>query len=266
MTNPDRLQNNSSDVGMVSGGVEFLVAKPIGFIFNDLSGTQRIIRGCSLTKLRELSSLVSILWRETNTEIAKNKDISLQEIFLKNTLFQQISLRCLELCSISPDWIDVNMLIQMLFPFEFEGSVADGLILQINFPKSASPSVTHSSSESRAKMANWDDMLASLWVGAKSIKDAVEVAKTEPWNTISPAIAARNEMYMSQEDREKKETLDAYAELLKQPPNGTENAIIKPTEGDADDTRLNPLMNRQSIFETAEFDPDNLGDTFRELF
>lgn len=261
MSNPEG-SVNQSDVGMVSGGIEYLVAKPIGLVFNDLSGNVRMIRGCSLTKLRELSNLISILWREANKEIAKEKSISFQEIFLKNTFFQQICLQCLNLCGVSPDWIDINMLVQLLFPFEFNGQLADGLLLQINFPKSASPSVAHASSGTSEKLANWDDMLASLWVGAKSIKDALEVSKNEPWNIISPAISARNEMYMSQEERDKKDTLAAYAQL-----SGTQKAPQQEVEHQAEpDTRLTPIASKNSIFETSEFDPDNLGDEFKELF
>lgn len=198
-----------------TGGVRYLVAEPFGLCFLGLDGKAHTIYGCPLPQLRELAGLMEILWNEINKEIEINPTISIPEIFHYNSLFQQICLKVLNICKVSPEAVDINMLSQLLFPFQFQGETADGLLMQLNFPQSSSPSLLNSSKSSNNQQAgqSWNDLLASLWISSKNLKDAVDVSEKVPWNQLAPTMTSRNEAYLSPEEKEKRAIAKQFAEL-----------------------------------------------------
>lgn len=200
-----------------SGGVKYLVAEPFGMVYLGLDGRVHTIYGCPLPKLRELAGLMDVLWREINQAIADNPLTTIPEVFHKNTFFQQVCIKCLEICQIDPRTVDLTMMSNMLFPFEFEGKVADGLIMQLNFPKDSSPSsgaIKQGQAASAKASSNWNELLASLWISTKNLSDAVEVSNQVPWNQLAPTMVSRNEAYADPAEREKKEAMRQYAELV----------------------------------------------------
>lgn len=228
------MQSNSNNVEHLEGGLQYLVVKPLGICLEGVNGESVLIHGCSLENLKKLSAMMDVLWREANNYSLSQPDITLQEVFHKSTLFQQIAIQAIELCGISPKQVDLNMLICLLFPFEFsykelnketeqveiKRQIVDGILNQVNFPRSTSPTLKHiPDSNKKGKQANWNDMYASLWMSAKSLDHAMNASRTLPWNELSQAMLSRNETIsealMSPEEREAKEAKQAFNELLK---------------------------------------------------
>ncbi|HEY9302182.1 MAG TPA: hypothetical protein VIQ31_38600 [Phormidium sp.] len=223
----------SNNVEHLEGGLQYLVVKPLGICLEGLNGKPLLIHGCSLEDLKKLSAMMDVLWREANSFSVQQPDATLQEVFHHSTLFQQISLQAIELCGISPKQVDLNMLICLLFPFEFsykelnketeqveiKRQIVDGILNQVNFPRSTSPTLKHiPDTNKKGKQANWNDMYASLWMSSKSLEHAMQASRTLPWNELSQAMLSRNETIsealMSQEEREAKEAKEAFNELM----------------------------------------------------
>ena len=157
--------------------------------FTDVTGTVRILHGCPLTKLEEFAAVRSLLWREIRL---CSGDITVQKLYHSNSFFAQMCLRALELCGVSPDWVDLNMAAQLLFPFTWEGKSTEGLLVQLNFPSVPAADQDAGGGEPK-KAATWDEMLASLWGATDSLLVARELAEDVPWRKLHSVIEARGE-------------------------------------------------------------------------
>lgn len=228
-----------------SGGVRYIVAEPFGINFLGLDGLMHQIHGCPLPKLRQLMGLMDILWAELKSEFAKTGSAIPQSLFHTNTLFQQVCIQAVELCNIPISAIDINLLCQLLFPFEYEGKEVDGLLMQLNCPGSASPSEKHRQALNQSPEAiknSWDDMFAAVWLSSKNLKDTSDVTATMPWNELSMAMRSRNEAFADPEDKERKNVMEEYAK------------IVQTTKEQA-----------KSLDLDIDFDPENPDNMFREL-
>jgi hypothetical protein len=141
---------------------------------------------------------MKLLNAEIEKSVAVNPDASIQYLFHTNSFFAQVCLRCLELCNLSPEWIDLNMLAQLLFPFERDGRLCVGILVQLNFPPTQyqdlrSPVEENATKEQAAAM-KWEEMLASLWSHTKTLKDAMDVAERMPWQQLARTLEAKNEL------------------------------------------------------------------------
>ena len=161
--------------------------------FTDITGTVRILHGCPLTKLEEFAAVRSLLWREiASASLGDSGNITVQQLYHSNSFFAQMCLRALELCGVSPDWVDLNMAAQLLFPFTWEGKSTEGLLVQLNFPSQPAADQDAGSGEAK-KAATWDEMLASLWGATDSLETARELAENMPWRKLHSVIEARGE-------------------------------------------------------------------------
>ena len=191
--------------------------------FTDVQGKLRVIHGCPLTKLEEFAAVRSLLWREVKKETDQgNTDITVQSLFHSNSFFAQMCLRALELCGISPDWVDLNMMAQLLFPFTWEGRTTEGLLVQLNFPSATDEDGDREAIAQPSKKASWDDLLASLWGATDNLQSAMELADTVPWRKLHATVEARGEqMYEARKkaggmtkQEEELEIAKAYKEYL----------------------------------------------------
>lgn len=188
--------------------------------FTDINGTVRILHGCPLTKLEEFAAIRALLWREIESE-SDSLEVTVQTLYHSNSFFAQMCLRALELCGVSPDWVDLNMMAQMLFPFTWQGKTTEGLLVQLNFP--SNPESDRSTTSSKpGKAATWNELLASLWGATDNLQTAMELADTVPWNKLHSTVEARsNQMYEARKKaggatkaEEEQEIAKAYAEYL----------------------------------------------------
>jgi hypothetical protein len=225
------LQNNNHNY--LEGGLQYIVFKPLGICLEDLQGNPLMVRGCSLDDAKQLSAIMDILWREANSFSLQQPDITPHEVYHKSSLFKHLSQYAISLCGISSSQVDLNMLICLLFPFEFsykqanesgevqvKRELVDGILMQLNFPRSTSPTLKHLPSKpgKKSKQANWNDMFASVWLSSKNLDHTIQATRILPWNELSEAMLSRNETISealaTPEEREAKEVKQAFQELM----------------------------------------------------
>lgn len=197
------------------GGFRYIVYEPVGLLYLGLDGIMHTINGCPLPKLKQLSSLMDVLINIAKNSYQKaNDEFSFFELYFHDSMFQQVSHKIVELCGIPLDSIDTRMLSQLLFPYQFNGEEFDGILMQINFPKSASPNYSNKPQEVTEKSSNsWDEMLACLWLSTKSAEEALSVSEKIPWSNLANTMQARNEAFKSDEDKEKESVKQSYKKL-----------------------------------------------------
>lgn len=251
--------------------------------FSDINGIVRVIHGCPLTKLEEFAAVRSLLWREIYEASSQGDDITVQELYHANSFFAQMCLRGLELCGVSPDWVDLNMMAQLLFPFKWEGKATEGLLVQLNFPSSNrggdSSGVSGGDATGAKKAATWNELLASLWGATEDFSKAKELADTVPWRKLHGVVDARAEqVYESRKKsggltkaEEQAETAKAYAEYLQK--KDAEDAVVIEQEKGNNKTVATPIRedsvngDRASMllgrFSVGDSDPFNNPDQWR---
>jgi hypothetical protein len=149
--------------------------------FEDVSGEYRLIRGCSLANREEFRERLSQIQKYLKD--IKEEELSLQELYDKDKYFRYLCHRCLELCGVSVHWIDINMMIQMLFPYEIEGKVFEGILVDFNFPKS--------DKNHGAKSATYEEVLAAISTHTQDIAKALELAENVPAEQLLGTVEAR---------------------------------------------------------------------------
>ncbi|MEC4804757.1 MAG: hypothetical protein SAJ12_09295 [Jaaginema sp. PMC 1079.18] len=150
--------------------------------FQDLQGNWRTIRQCPLTQREELRARYLKLHDclkeadETNT---------IAEIYDTNSYFQFQCHKILELCGISPHWIGLNEMAQMIFPYPDGDEIIEGVLMRLNFP--ASKRATKPGEEG----SSYEEIIAALWGYTESLEKALELAKSEPAQNLLDILQAR---------------------------------------------------------------------------
>jgi len=175
--------------------------KSVGFSaleFQDIKGTFRLIRGCSLCDREEfgarLNQLYEILLQASDSE-------TIQQLYDQNSHFRHLCNRCLELCNIQPDWLDLNMMSQLLL----SDGEAEGLLVQLNFPSSKR-------SIDKEKGATYAELLAALWGNLEDLQKAFDIASQIPAEELIDIIEARSKQV---EEAQMKADPKAQGEALK---------------------------------------------------
>jgi hypothetical protein len=148
--------------------------------FEDVNGQYRLIRGCSLASREELQRR---LFQVQECLKKVDEDLFLQEVYDSDKYFRHLCHRCLELCGISLEWIDFNMMTQMLFPYEVEGQLFEGILIAFNFPKS--------DNSKGGKNATYEEIIAAISSHTNDISKALELAQTVPAEQLIEILEAR---------------------------------------------------------------------------
>lgn len=162
--------------------------------FQDITGQYRLIHGCSLTNREELRSRLSQLQKYLDTA---SEEQTVRSLYDSNNYFQHLCHQCLLLSGISLDWIDFNMMTQMLFPYQSGEKYRQGILLELNFPAPYS-------SIKNQKGATYEEIIAALWSHTEDLEKALELANTLPAGQLLDITQARAKQ-MQDTDPQKRE-------------------------------------------------------------
>ncbi len=163
------------------------------FEFEDITGTIRTFGGCSLTNREELRERINVLKKILEEA---DKDSTLQEIYDDNKYFRFNCHRCLELCGISLNWVDFNMMSQLLFPHQIGEHLRQGILINLNFPPSKD--------KKGGKGATYEEILAALWNHTGDLQKALEIANSLPAEQLLNVVQARADQ-LKQSDPQNRE-------------------------------------------------------------
>jgi len=164
--------------------------------FKDIKGTYRTIRQCPLTQREEFRTRLGQLQEQLQQ---RDGSETIAEAFDRDPYFAYLCQECLTLCGIAPNWLSIDMLVTFLFPHEEEGKIVEGVLVQINFPKSKRVA------SDKDKGMNYEELLASLWSYTQDLSKALELAKTVPGSELLGILDARAQQLQdaNPEEREK---------------------------------------------------------------
>jgi hypothetical protein len=142
--------------------------------FEGVDGEIHAFPGCSLVGLFEMEKQLAEL---QNLMQGANPEVTAEELFQTSVRFRWIVLRCLQLNGINPNWTNWEIVEQMLF--------APGILMQINRPKS--------SGRSSGGEATLEQLIAGIAHATGSISEAIELAKTQPFQPLLDIVTAYGE-------------------------------------------------------------------------
>lgn len=97
----------------------------------DKNGIVRPLKGCALSQLEELETTVKTIW----SSIAEHPEVPIVSIIHTSESIRNLHIKALQLCNINPDWIDVDMMTQLLYNYRSEAGVEHyGLLIEKNLP------------------------------------------------------------------------------------------------------------------------------------
>lgn len=161
--------------------------------FEDIAGVIQTIKGCSLANREELRERINNL-RETLDK--SRKDSTLQEIYDNNKHFKHNCHKCLELCGVQLDWLDFNMMRQMLFPYQQGEEYCQGILISLNFPPFKD--------KKDGKGATYEEVLAAIWNHTGDLEKALQLASTLPAEQLLSIVQARADQ-LKQSDPQNRE-------------------------------------------------------------
>jgi hypothetical protein len=162
--------------------------------FQDITGQYRLIHGCSLTNREELKARLSQLQKYLNDA---PEQVTVRSLYDNDKYFQHLCHQCLELSGISLNWIDFNMMAQMLFPYQSGEKCRQGILVELNFP-------TPSGNTKNQKGATYEEAIAALWSHTEDLEKALELANTLPADQLLDIMQARAKQ-MQDTDPQKRE-------------------------------------------------------------
>lgn len=167
------------------------------FEFEDLQGNFRLIRGCPLSQRQELAARLSQVYERLQKS---PEGETLAEVYDRDKYLQHLFRKCLELCEISLDWLDINMMSQLLLSYEEDGEMREGLLVQINFPKGKRKSDTK-------KSATYEELLAALWSHTQDLQKALELAETIPAEQLMDILEVRSVQVRNSDPQEREKAM-----------------------------------------------------------
>jgi hypothetical protein len=167
------------------------------FEFEDLKGNFRLIRGCPLSQRQELASRLNQVHERLQQS---NEGETLAEAYDRDKYLGHLFQKCLELCGVSLDWLDINMMSQFLLPFEENGEMREGLLVQINFPKGKRKS------DSKTSVA-YEELLAALWSHTQDLQKALELAESIPAEQLMDILEARSSQIKNSDPQEREKAM-----------------------------------------------------------
>lgn len=175
--------------------------------FEDCQGEIRTIRGCPLAKREEFRARLNLLdeWLKGQMSVA--------DLYDTDNYFRHLCDKALEVCGISPDWVSISMLVQLLFERQDDqGESYPGYLVSLNFPprqpKPGSKPVTH------------EDLLAAIWSHTEDLDKALNLAESLPAEQLLGILEAKAMQSPAAQEEAKKADYKAKArqkreELLK---------------------------------------------------
>lgn len=155
------------------------------YVFEDVSGQLREIQSCPYTRLDKLKDYLDLLM-QVLTELGA---VDFKVAYCTDSQVRLLSDKILELCSISPDWIDIQMLERLIHhQTSDDGTFKPGILLEINFPPK--PETSGKSMEFKEWIANGVASLLSI-EGSKSIGEALAIADSVPYDFLEGMLLAR---------------------------------------------------------------------------
>lgn len=95
----------------------------------DKNGILRSLRGCPIFNLGELETIVKQLWEA----LAEYPDVAIIDIVHNSEEIRNLHTRALHLCGIESEWLDVDMVVQLLHQYSTEAGVQHyGLLIEQN--------------------------------------------------------------------------------------------------------------------------------------
>lgn len=152
------------------------------FEFEGVDGIYHLIRGCSLVNREELRSRLGLLQERLRST---SEDLTLQELYDQDKYFRHLCHRCLELCGIRLDWVDIDMMMQFLFPYQIEDKFIEGILVRLNFPS------RQRQQGKGGKTPTYEEILAALWSHTNDLQKALELAKNMPADGLIETMQAR---------------------------------------------------------------------------
>lgn len=157
------------------------------YVFEDVFGQLREIRGCPLTKLDRLKDYLSLLQDAIVNYPEPEADF--KEIYTRSGYCKNLTDTILNLCGVSPDWVSPDQMVSLIHHRVAEdGSFLPGLLIEINFP---------SRSSGGGKAMEFKEWMANnlvLLVGTGLVPDlgeALELADRIPSDQLEALITAR---------------------------------------------------------------------------
>jgi hypothetical protein len=147
--------------------------------FQDITGQYRLVHGCSLTNREELRSRLSQLQKTLDNAPEKQ---TVRSLYDKDPYFRHLCHQCLELSGISLDWVDFNMMTQMLFPYQTGEKYRQGILVELNFPTQP---------QTGKKGSTYEEIIAALWSHTQDLEKALELANTLPADQLLDIMQAR---------------------------------------------------------------------------
>jgi hypothetical protein len=169
------------------------------------------VLGCPLKQREQLRANLTDLSEIIQSSLHK----SVAALYDHDLEFQAIAHDTLALCSISPDWLDIEMLQQFLLPYAGEdGKASPSLLQNLNFPEAPHPG---------SKGSTYEEAIAAVWSHTGKLTDALQAIGYAPdealsWAELRAVLEVRNIM-ADPEKAEEEEAIAALEEDLMDPAN-----------------------------------------------
>ncbi len=167
------------------------------FEFQDLQGNFRVARGCPLTKRQELAARLGQIHERLQQSLEGE---TLAEAYDRDEYLRHLFHKALNLCGISPNWLDINMMSQFLLSYEESGEVREGLLIQINFPKGKRKSDNGNSTA-------YEELLAALWSHTQDLEKALELAENIPAEQLIDILESRSSQIKNSDPQEREKAI-----------------------------------------------------------
>lgn len=158
--------------------------------FQAVDGQYRLFYGCSLVGVLEFEERIKQIHSHL-TDVST--EATIQELYCSSSRFRFLCDRCLELNGIKPEWVNFDMLTQLLFGTEQHAPYLITLN-QPYKPKRPQPS---------AKASSKAELLAAIATHCGSIDEAYKLATTVPARELMAVLDAKNELTKPLEERKK---------------------------------------------------------------
>lgn len=173
---------------------KWLTLSSQGFDFEGVDGEIHTTYGCSLVGRFEFQDRLAELRRLL---LEQTEEVSIESLYAINRRFRFLCDRCLRLNQISPEWVNLAMMVELLFYVETEVGYREGYLIELNEPKQASKA------GEPVEPATLENLIAALSLQFGSVQEALNLARTEPADLVLEIAKQRRDLSMPPEARAK---------------------------------------------------------------
>ncbi len=163
-----------------------------------VDGIPRRVKTMSLTKREEFAQIAEDLGFYLNklSKDEANRAHTYQSLYDHDEVFRNYCKTLLQLANVNPNWIDMDLLVNLLFPYVDEDgrSHKRGILFEFNFE-------TTGKEEKTGESVTYEELLAMIWNSADSLLAAVDAAENVPLDIIINSLIAKAEQMQPREKR-----------------------------------------------------------------